>query len=593
MFEGYAAPASLSGFSKSQTGPVMARDRAKVDAVLRDRSMPDVAAPGKAYVVHWADGRGVFALRTKANLDKWLDKTGDWAEIISIKYGVPLHAGKTLKVQEAEEAALEQRKKKSSMFPLAPTLRGSPKDRDEAMWDGAVAVLKTKLTPWGVTESKKEKFDPYNVPEGHAIRLEKSGAGVADDGELSKVVPQRKTHLFALHPKEWEWTYNSLTGKDFHKIVYHQPRAVKIAPGTLVADMGEATNYLYEKDPTKKAKHLSAYKNSVVPYEHYAAGTYSRPELLIPKNTTECAESLTPVTEKSEPTVRDDDDNSVIQTGAKLAALRSRAQSGDEEAEKLVDAHNAASAAKGRKDAHWYAWRNGFKPRPTTGTRDTTATVEGAEKVAKFDVKTKESLGTFDGLEVFIVEGGEVRAHCVDFAGGGNPLAYPCMPNEIWIERSSDPFDQGMILLHEITEYVAMKYGKEAYEKAHARANEAEAMIRRVAGEKHAVAESLLDEAADAVEIMREDVSAGAQGTDPTPGIPTLRDTTSAPDAVNAEDALTRGPGMAAMIAKRLAAKKVNDPAKNAATIEPTMGDNNAPSISPHQSGLQMPPDLK
>ncbi len=92
---------------------------------------------------------------------------------------------------------------------------------------------------------------------------------------------------------------------------------------------------------------------------------------------------------------------------------------------------------------------------------------------------------------------------------------------------------------------------------------------------------------------VSEDVSASAQGTDPTPGIPTLRDTTSAPDAVNAEDALTRGPGMAALIAKRLAAKKVNDPAKNAATIEPTMGDNNAPSISPHQSGLQMPPDLK
>lgn len=46
------------------------------------------------------------------------------------------------------------RRKRGTMFPLAPTVQGSAKDRDEAMWNGAVRTLATKETPWGVTEGK-------------------------------------------------------------------------------------------------------------------------------------------------------------------------------------------------------------------------------------------------------------------------------------------------------------------------------------------------------------------------------------------------------------------------------------------------------
>ena len=74
-------------------------DKAKVQKILDDKSLPETAEDGKAYVVHWADGRGVFAVKTKKAISDWLDKTGAWAEIVSIKYGEPVHGGKKLRVK--------------------------------------------------------------------------------------------------------------------------------------------------------------------------------------------------------------------------------------------------------------------------------------------------------------------------------------------------------------------------------------------------------------------------------------------------------------------------------------------------------------
>lgn len=96
--ESYGIQASKSGFKVTE--PPTAADTAKVAAVINDPAMPDVADDGKAYVVHWADGRGIFAMRKKADLRPWLTSQGPWAEILSIKHREPTHGGKPLKVME-------------------------------------------------------------------------------------------------------------------------------------------------------------------------------------------------------------------------------------------------------------------------------------------------------------------------------------------------------------------------------------------------------------------------------------------------------------------------------------------------------------
>lgn len=86
LCESYGIELSKSGMSKEETGKVKATDQRKVDNIVNNKSLPDVAEKGKAYIVHWADGRGIFACKKKSYLQKWLDETGDWAEIVSIKY---------------------------------------------------------------------------------------------------------------------------------------------------------------------------------------------------------------------------------------------------------------------------------------------------------------------------------------------------------------------------------------------------------------------------------------------------------------------------------------------------------------------------
>lgn len=48
---------------------------------------------------------------------------------------------------------MKMRRKPRAMYDLRPTLKGDAHDRDEAIWNGATAVLRAKLTPWGVTEA--------------------------------------------------------------------------------------------------------------------------------------------------------------------------------------------------------------------------------------------------------------------------------------------------------------------------------------------------------------------------------------------------------------------------------------------------------
>lgn len=84
--------------SGKDEGP-SAEDKAKVQKIMDDKSLPEKAEDGKAYIVHWADGRAVFATKSKKSIKDWLDKTGSWACIISIKYAKPEWKGKTLRVK--------------------------------------------------------------------------------------------------------------------------------------------------------------------------------------------------------------------------------------------------------------------------------------------------------------------------------------------------------------------------------------------------------------------------------------------------------------------------------------------------------------
>ncbi len=85
--ESYGIESSKSGFD--DVGEASKEDLAKVNAIINNKALPEVAEKGKAYVVIWADGRGRFACKKKSYLSKWLKENGSWAEIISIKYEDP------------------------------------------------------------------------------------------------------------------------------------------------------------------------------------------------------------------------------------------------------------------------------------------------------------------------------------------------------------------------------------------------------------------------------------------------------------------------------------------------------------------------
>jgi len=91
MNESYGIESTKSGFEGEETLPASKqdKDKDKVNKIVNDKELPEEAEKGKAYIVHWADGRAIFACKYKSYLPKWLEKTGNWADIISIKYDTP------------------------------------------------------------------------------------------------------------------------------------------------------------------------------------------------------------------------------------------------------------------------------------------------------------------------------------------------------------------------------------------------------------------------------------------------------------------------------------------------------------------------
>ncbi len=101
----------------------------------------------------------------------------------------------------------------------------------------------------------------------------------------------------------------------------------------------------------------------------------------------------------------------------------------------------------------------------------------------------KRLVGTLsDGTRVYLVDGEAVRAAVnVDVTGGGNGLAYqggdppgvspngPIPADEIWVERGPGARS---IIVHEVVEYLMMRYAGWDYVKAHTMANTAEAAQR-------------------------------------------------------------------------------------------------------------------
>lgn len=116
MAESREAKTNKSGFSKEETDPPTYADKQKVKKIIDDKKFPETAEEGKAYIVHWADGRGIFACKTKKYLTKWLNDTGSWAEIVSIKYGEPKHGSTKLKVIKEEKESLNLRESLKIIF---------------------------------------------------------------------------------------------------------------------------------------------------------------------------------------------------------------------------------------------------------------------------------------------------------------------------------------------------------------------------------------------------------------------------------------------------------------------------------------------
>jgi hypothetical protein len=93
----------------------------------------------------------------------------------------------------------------------------------------------------------------------------------------------------------------------------------------------------------------------------------------------------------------------------------------------------------------------------------------------------KELIGElWDGTRVFLVDGASVRANLdVEFTEGGHGYVYDWIQkNEIWVERMVDAEDEEDIMIHEIVEWLMMKYLSIGYEEAHERSGTIESVFR-------------------------------------------------------------------------------------------------------------------
>lgn len=106
------------------------------------------------------------------------------------------------------------------------------------------------------------------------------------------------------------------------------------------------------------------------------------------------------------------------------------------------------------------------------------------EDVCKLSSKDKKYIAKlWDGTRIFLVDGSHVRDNVnVAFFGGTHPKYEDCKTaKEIWIEKGKSGSEESKILVHEITEYILMKFCNMSYNKAHDIANSVENAVRTMA----------------------------------------------------------------------------------------------------------------
>lgn len=82
-------------------------------------------------------------------------------------------------------------------------------------------------------------------------------------------------------------------------------------------------------------------------------------------------------------------------------------------------------------------------------------------------------------VTVNLVNGYIVRQHDFDFTLGTHSLVHNYLPPKtIWLEISLKADEYKPVLIHELSEYYAMEYGKQPYDNAHDAANVKEAYAR-------------------------------------------------------------------------------------------------------------------
>jgi hypothetical protein len=97
--------------------------------------------------------------------------------------------------------------------------------------------------------------------------------------------------------------------------------------------------------------------------------------------------------------------------------------------------------------------------------------------------KKKYIAKLWDGTRIFLVDGEEVRNNDnVAFFGGAHPKYDDCKTKkEIWIEKIKGGAEESKLLVHEIIEFIMMKYVHMSYDRAHNIANSVENAVRQMA----------------------------------------------------------------------------------------------------------------
>lgn len=106
------------------------------------------------------------------------------------------------------------------------------------------------------------------------------------------------------------------------------------------------------------------------------------------------------------------------------------------------------------------------------------------EDHVKLDNKDKKYVATlWDGTRIYLVDGAQVRNDVdVAFFGGAHPKYEDCKTQkEIWIEKGKGSQEEAKILVHEIIEYIMMKFVHMSYDRAHNIANSVENAVRQMA----------------------------------------------------------------------------------------------------------------